>query len=191
VVGINWYEANAYCKWLTANFKNLPEGEALSSFSLSNYIFRLPVENEWLTAAGGLGEPVTIKNQKGKDIKRYRFPWDPAGHVTPEPQSNEDEIMRDILRRANIYASGINRTTPASMYPLGRAANGLWDMAGNVWEWQANYFNEDHDYLALRGGSWNASRSSARVSGRRDARPLSLWNFFGFRVCLAPPSALL
>jgi len=189
VVGINWYEANAYCKWLTANYQTLPEGTALSSFLFpSPFAFRLPIEPEWLAAAGGLGEPIIVKNKKGEDIKRYRFPWDEAGKVTPEPASNEDEIMQDILRRANIYESGINRTTPIGMYPLGRTANGLWDMAGNVWEWQANYFDEDRKWLALRGGSWNDEQNHARVSGRNGTPPHNVWYHYGFRVCCAPPS---
>ncbi len=188
VVGITWYEANAYCKWLTANYKDLPESAHLSSFLLSNFVFRLPIESEWLLAAGGLGEPITIKNKKGEEIKRYRFPWDSADKLTPEPQLNEDEIMQEILRRTNIIESGINRTTPSSMYPLGRTANGIWDMSGNVWEWQANYRDSDHDVLALRGGSWSNSQGSARVSVRDRNHPSARWLFDGFRVCCAPPS---
>lgn len=188
VVGINWYEANAYCRWLTVNYKDLPEFTSLSSFTLSNYVFRLPIENEWLHAAGGLGEPITVKNKKGEDIQRYRFPWDEAGKVTPEPQSNDDEFMQKILQRSNIAESDINRTTPVSMYPLGRTTNGLWDMSGNVWEWQANYIDKDHDYLALRGGSWLNYQTYARVSGRNYFRPHFKWYINGFRVCLAPPS---
>ena len=40
------------------------------------------------------------------------------------------------------------------------------DMSGNVFEWQANYRDKDHDVLALRGGSWNLDGGYARVSGR-------------------------
>lgn len=193
VVGITWYEANAYCKWLAANWQAQPEAQAISSFILpdSSFVFRLPTEPEWLLAAGGLGEPILVgKNQKGEEVKRHRFPWDEAGKVTPEPKGEDDEVMKDILRRVNIAGSGIGRTTPAGMYPLGKV-NDLWDMAGNVWEWQANYFDKDHDWLSLRGGSWGGIQNVARVSGRVNDRPYNVWDLFGFRVVFAPPSALL
>ncbi|HRQ24370.1 MAG TPA: formylglycine-generating enzyme family protein, partial [Anaerolineales bacterium] len=181
VVGISWYEANAYCKWLTHNWQSQPEAEFLSSFT-SPMLFRLPTEPEWIRAAGGLGEPlVTGKNKDGKEITRHRFPWDEAGRVTPEPTSRDDEIMKEILRRTNTYESGINRTTPAGMYPLGRV-NGLWDMSGNVWEWQVNYASKDKSYLGLRGGSWNLSRDFARVSVRVNNHPNLRGNYIGFRV---------
>jgi len=188
VVSINWYEANAYCKWLTQQ-KDLPEWKSLETFNvqLATMPFRLPTEPEWILAAGGLGEPIIAKNQKGEEIKRYRFPWDENGKVTPEPKSDEDEIMQEILRRANVEQS-ISRTTPAGMYPLGRTQTGLWDMGGNVWEWQANFYNKDHDWLALRGGSWSYNLNSSRVSGRNNILPRSEWNHDGFRVLLAPPS---
>jgi len=188
VIGISWYEANAYCKWLTAHCRELPEFNSLSTFHSPEFAFRLPTEPEWILAAGGMGEPIVIgKNKEGKDIFRYRFPWDEVGKVTPEPVSDDDEIMKEIIRRANVEQS-ISRTTPAGMYPLGRTANGLWDMSGNVWEWQANYYRKEHDWLSLRGGSWPTSQDGARVSFRNGNLPGNGYFNYGFRVVLAPPS---
>jgi len=192
VVGVTWHEANAYCKWLSANWQTLPESQSNSSFIIqpSSFPFRLPTEREWLAAAGGLGEAIIIgKNKKDEEIKRYRFPWDKDGEVTPEPQADDDTIMQEILRRANIDKSGIGRTTLVSMYPLGRTQSDLWDMTGNVWEWQASYYDKDHDYLALKGSSWGYVRDAGRVSGRLNPHPLSGWDYnFGFRVLFARPS---
>jgi formylglycine-generating enzyme required for sulfatase activity len=52
VVGITWYEANAYCRWLMEHGE-LPEYERLSVVSgrLSAWEFRLPTEHEWELAA--------------------------------------------------------------------------------------------------------------------------------------------
>ena len=195
VVGITWYEVNAYCKWLTANCKDLPEFTFLSSFTRSvqpsSLSFRLPTEPEWILAAGGLGEPIIIgKDREGKEIKRHRFPWDENGRVTPEPKQDTDSILEEITRRANVHGI-IGRTTPVGMYPLGRTQTGLWDMGGNVWEWQANLYDKDRDWLALRGGSWFNFQDGARVSGRDYLPPNNSWFLSGFRVVLAPPSALL
>jgi len=165
VVGITWWEVNAYCRWL-AEQHTLPEYIFLSSL-LSSPSFRLPTEAEWVLAAGG--------QDKG------RYPWDAKGQVT------SDE--REILRRANIGESRIGRTTSVGMYPLGRAQNGLWDLAGNVWEWQANFYDTGHDVMGLRGGSWLNILDLARVSARNPNHPGIRWDDYGFRVvAFSPPS---
>lgn len=44
-------------------------------------------------------------------------------------------------------------TTPVGQFPLGKGPYGLFDMAGNVWEWTAS---EQGGNKVLRGGSWNS-----------------------------------
>ena len=51
VVGITWYEACAYAEWLSQNWEKLPEAKANPSLKPSSV--RLPLETEWVTAAGG------------------------------------------------------------------------------------------------------------------------------------------
>lgn len=163
VVGISWWEANAYCNWLIKNWSVLPEGE-ITSGKVPQCI-RLPVENEWILAAGGL-EP------------EGRYPWDKE-KATEEPDA--------ILLRANTRESNIGRTTPVWMYPGG--ASEPWqvmDLSGNVWEWQANFADKDHDVMALRGGSWFLSRSDARVAVRFGRHPIYGSYYIGFRVVVLP-----
>ena len=159
VVGITWYEANAYCKWLLAHWDELLEGE--QNPELKPELIRLPTEAEWIAAAGG-ADP------------EDRCPWDAKGAVTQEEA--------EIQRRANVEKSGIGRTTPVGMYPLGVSPIGVWDMGGNVWEWQANYRDKDHDFMALRGGSWINNSNNVRLSRRLNYHPLFNWYYFGFRV---------
>jgi formylglycine-generating enzyme required for sulfatase activity len=164
VVGLTWYEANAYCRWLGRHWGNLGEGRENSELRPS--IVRLPLEAEWVFAAGG-------------EKPQGRYAWDEDDTVTSE--------VSNILQRANVDETGIGHTTPVGMYPLGRSLPyGLWDLSGNVWEWQANYYDEDHKYLALRGGSWSYSRDSARVAERGGAPPLVEWIGLGFRVVAFP-----
>jgi formylglycine-generating enzyme required for sulfatase activity len=162
VVGITWYEANAYCKWL---FKHWKEWEHDFTVKFPNFklqAVRLPTEAEWVAAAGG-------------KRPEERFAWDENGKVTKDTVS--------IVQRANVSASNIGKTTPVWMYPLGKSENGVWDMSGNVFEWQANFYKEGSKSLALRGGSWGSYERYARMSLRRDDPPeLGWYNYYGFRV---------
>ncbi|MCH7921021.1 MAG: SUMF1/EgtB/PvdO family nonheme iron enzyme [Planctomycetes bacterium] len=77
--------------------------------------YRLPREYEWQWAAG-----------KGNE---RAYPWDNG-----EPTE----------KRAN-YDQNIGATTTVDSYPDGATPEGLMDMAGNVFEWMANYYDDDKD----------------------------------------------
>jgi serine/threonine-protein kinase len=159
VVSVTWYEANAYCRWLLAHWDELDEAGA--NPDLRPAALRLPTEAEWVRAAGG-AQPSA------------RFPWDPPG------QASRNET--DILHRANV-GGAIGRTTPVGLYPQGVSQPyGLLDMAGNVWEWLASYFGQDHDWLALRGGAWPYHHDRARMTSRYSYPPDSAWHSTGFRI---------
>jgi formylglycine-generating enzyme required for sulfatase activity len=64
VVGVSWFEANAYGKWLAAHWNNLSELRA--NPDLKPALLRLPLETEWVAAAGG-------------EKPAGRYPWDLPG----------------------------------------------------------------------------------------------------------------
>jgi formylglycine-generating enzyme required for sulfatase activity len=161
VVGVSWYEAGAYCRWLLENWENLEEGKGGLPKPKT---IRLPLDTEWTSAAGG-------------EDPSERYPWDRKGAT---------KKIEEIIQRANINESGINRTTPVWMYPQGESANGVMDMAGNIWEWQANYQDLERDWLGLRGGSWGSDVNGARVSFRVDGLPDLRLDLIGFRVVALP-----
>ncbi len=162
VVGITWYEANAYCRWL-AQERGLPEWGSLGRLNRGGGTLeiRLPAEAEWAEAAGG----------EAND----RFAWG----VLKDPKE-------EIVRYANTAESGLVRTTPVWMYPQGASPRRVMDLSGNVWEWQANFYDKDHDMLSLRGGSWSGNWSSARVANRDFNPPSSYWLIGGFRPVARP-----
>jgi formylglycine-generating enzyme required for sulfatase activity len=163
VVGITWYEANAYCKWLQAHWARLEEAQQNQFARLSQA--RLPLEREWEQVAGGT-------KPEG------RYAWDAPGKATKD--------QPEILRRTNVGESGIGRTTPVGMYLMGASSEGIFDLTGNVWEWQGNYSSESREYLALRGGSWANDLDFARVAVRDLNLPLDNWGNYGFRVVVLP-----
>jgi formylglycine-generating enzyme required for sulfatase activity len=160
VVGISWFEANAYCNWLERHWFELAESHANSSLRTKQ--IRLPLDIEWLAAAGGL-EP------------NDRFPWDLAGEAT--------EDVKEIVKRTNIWESGNLSTTPVRTYPNGASPYGVIDMVGNVWEWQANKYVEEVEDLCLRGGSYNSADFEADLFSTHDFAPASsARSDLGFRV---------
>jgi formylglycine-generating enzyme required for sulfatase activity len=161
VVGVTWYEANAYCKWLQKHWAEMGESRQDPDQRLKQV--RLPIETEWILAAGGAKAP-------------ERFPWDAPGKATQE--------IAEILRRANVSVSGLGCTTPVGMYPLGASPYGVWDMAGNVWEWQMNFYDKDHDYMALRGSAWNDDEDFASLPYKSSSPPDNYGDAIGFRVCV-------
>ena len=163
VVGVSCYEANAYCKWLLKHWKEYEEGRANNKIIPASV--RLPTEVEWVELAGG-------------DQPEGRYPWDKDREATSDPQ--------EILKRANTSESKIAMTSPVGMYPLGASQLGLQDMAGNVWEWQANYQSIKDNQIGLRGGSWLNTQDNARVAIRHGGSPDGRSYFVGFRVVFPP-----
>jgi formylglycine-generating enzyme required for sulfatase activity len=168
VVGVTWYEAEAYCNWLTERLQisdfrfaidEQPDHDLKSAIENRTLVARLPTEEEWLLAA------------QGHESREY--PWgdsfDPAW--------------------ANTSESNLGSTTPVAMYPAGASTDGVWDMAGNVWEWTGSLYDEKtKDTRVLRGGSWNLNQYVARCAFRLRLIPDYSNDDLGFRVVVSPGS---
>ncbi len=167
VVGITWYEANAYCNWLARHWNELAEGHVNSN--LHPGLIRLPLDTEWTTAAGG-------------ETPSGRYPWDAPDKATTGTW--------EIVHRANVEESHIGHTMPVNAYLRGVSPHGVVDMAGNVWEWQANYQVMEEGWLILCGGSWRDGEVLARVSFRGFDLLPGDWGYdVGFRVVALPREA--
>jgi len=112
----------------------------------------------------------------------------------PWGDKNADCSIVNYLSKSDFC---IGDTTSVSSYPSN--GYGLFDMAGNVWEWVADCYASDY-YVAspdinppgpsctgervLRGGSWNDGLKFIQLTHRysypQDHRGFGL-NFFGFR----------
>ena len=99
----------------------------------------------------------------------------------------------------NTFESHIRRTTPVGLFTEGSTAEGVADLAGNVWDWTSSAYLDypyevtrdredplvEADRRVLRGGSWYLYRDLARSASRYGLHPYVRDDDVGFRVVRA------
>ncbi|MDM8532484.1 SUMF1/EgtB/PvdO family nonheme iron enzyme [Anaerolineales bacterium HSG25] len=184
VVRVSWFDAEAYCKWLTG---------------VTGRPYRLPTEAEWEKAARGT-EGLTYPWGNDWDSKNCN---NASQHKRRKRTTLRLSVTNSHKRRKKSSPS----TTPVSQYEAGQTPYGCFDMVGNVWEWTRSQWGEplDNDFpypyqigdtrenyefsntrlhRILRGGSYENNPLDIRTSVRFKYAPNSSQDDWGFRVVL-------
>ncbi len=123
VVGVSWFEVNAYCRRLAHHWAELEEGRR--NAGLAPALIRLLMVREWVAAAGSEDPP-------------ERFPWG-------EPRQGVTSEEGEVLARANVAEARLGDLAGGHCTRRGASRlYGLRDLAGNVWERQANFSDRGH-----------------------------------------------
>jgi len=179
VINVSWWDAIAYCNWLSEKEKlprayddegNFLDKDGKVTTDPSKVVgYRLTTEAEWEYAARG-----------GNESKGYKY----AG-------SDNVDSVGWYISNSRSKTQEVGKKAPNEL--------GIYDMSGNVWEWcsdryggysslaQTNPYNNSSSGRVRRGGCWLINTTYSRVTNRNSRMASDADSFLGFRICRTVP----
>ena len=180
VIFVSWWDAIAYCNWLSEKEKlpkayddkgNFLDKDGRITTDPSRVVgYRLPTEAEWEFAARG-----------GNKSKGYKYSGSDNVNEVAWYTSNSGGKTQEVGKKA-----------PNEL--------GIYDMSGNVWEWCSDWYGDysssaqTNPYNSpagsrrvIRGGSWYNVATDVRVAYRGLPTPTYTYYNLGFRIARTVP----
>ncbi|GAB4519498.1 MAG: hypothetical protein OHK0046_28450 [Anaerolineae bacterium] len=157
---VSWYDAMAFCRWLSFQLDGLFELE-----DKANWKVRLPLEAEWEIAA------------RGSDERAY-------------PYGNDFDVSKANTREAGHKATTPVTSYPGGASPFGvmDMIGNVWEwcLTRDNEQHTTTFVKtkiSEHAYRVIRGGSYRNDSSESNSTFRDAIDPEHRQNWIGFRIC--------
>lgn len=168
-VNVSWQDAKAYCEWLGKK-----EGR----------LYRLLTDSEWSTLAGLKEQADVSPMLQPQSVGVYHWGTRPvAGDVGNFCDEAFGRKYRGSYDGKWLEIDDGHADT-AAVGSYAEDANGLYDFAGNVWEWVEGWYDPPRNTLRIvRGGSFRAGGEKRLLASFRGPDPYTArLDSVGFRI---------